>query len=65
MVVKGLFTFETLILLDSAVPALPLPTDAASEAVAFPFPPASLLLEAEAGAFNTPGGSEDMPAACA
>lgn len=65
MEVNGLLACETLILLDSAVPALPLPTDAASTAVAFPFPPASFLLEADGGAFMTPGGSDDMPAACA
>jgi hypothetical protein len=65
MEVNGLLACETLILLDSAVPALPLPTDAVSTAVAFPFPAASFLLEADAGAFTTPGGRDDMPAACA
>lgn len=66
MDVNGLLACETLILPDSAVPALPLPIDAASAAeVAFPFPPASFLLEADGGAFITPGGNDAMPAACA
>lgn len=63
--VNGLLAAEPPSLPDSAVPALPLPIDAASLADGiFRLLAASFLLDAEAGAFITPAGSDDILAAC-